>query len=43
MANDLPLYVPQVLRINDVIELGDTKLMFIPLCSDQFQWNQEDK
>lgn len=24
---------------NDVIELGDTKLMFIPCCDDKFNWN----
>ena len=24
----------------DVIELGETQLMFVPLCSDKFNWDQ---
>lgn len=38
--NDAPLYVPQLLNAYDLIELGETKLLFIPLCSDKFQWKQ---
>lgn len=41
--NDAPLYVPQPLHAYDLIEFGDTKLIFIPLCNDQFQWSQGDK
>ena len=36
--NDEPLYVPQRLNAYDVLELGDTKLVFVPLCNDQFRW-----
>jgi len=42
-VNDAPLYVPQLLHAYDVIEFGETKLLFIPLCSEQFQWKQVDK
>lgn len=41
--NDMPLYVPQMLHAYDVIEFGETKLLFIPLCTERFQWKQEDK
>ncbi len=37
--NDQPIYVPTVLKAYDVIEIGETKLVFIPLCSDRFNWN----
>ena len=37
-VNDVPLYVPQLLHAYDVIEFGETKLIFIPLCSEQFHW-----
>ncbi len=30
--------VPMVLRPYDQIELGQTKLMFIPFCGERFQW-----
>ncbi|MGD9731130.1 MAG: FHA domain-containing protein [Desulfamplus sp.] len=30
--------VPTVLKQYDVIELGQTKLMFVPFCGGQFQW-----
>ena len=36
--NDEPLYVPQRLNAYDVLEMGETKLMFIPLCNDRFRW-----
>lgn len=42
-VNDAPLYIPQLLSAYDVIEFGGTKLMFVPFCTAQFQWNQEDK
>jgi len=37
-VNDMPLYVPQLLHPYDVIEFGETKLIFIPLCTDKFRW-----
>ena len=36
--NDEPLYVPQKLNAYDILEMGETKLMFIPLCNDRFRW-----
>lgn len=42
-VNDAPLYVPHLLSAYDVIEFGDTKLMFIPFCAPQFQWKQEEE
>ena len=36
--NDEPLYVPQRLNAYDILEMGETKLMFIPLCNDRFRW-----
>ena len=36
--NDEPLYVPQKLNAYDVLEMGDTKLIFVPLCSERFRW-----
>lgn len=30
--------IPMVLTPYDVIELGETKLMFLPLCGERFQW-----
>ncbi|WEK53124.1 MAG: FHA domain-containing protein [Candidatus Cohnella colombiensis] len=29
------------LKANDIIELGQTKLKFVPFCDDQFQWGEE--
>lgn len=39
--NDAPLYIPQMLHAYDVIEMGETKLLFLPLCSDSFRWPEE--
>lgn len=33
-----PVYVPIKLNANDIINMGKTKLMFIPLCNDRFKW-----
>ena len=41
--NDVPTYYPQMLYAYDVIDFGETKLLFIPLCTDKFQWKQEAK
>lgn len=39
--NDEPLYVPQKLNAYDVLEMGDTKLIFVPLCSERFRWPEK--
>ena len=36
--NDEPLYIPQRLNAYDVLEMGETKLIFVPLCNDRFRW-----
>lgn len=35
---DEPVYVPTKLTAYDLIEFGDCKLIFIPLCNDRFTW-----
>lgn len=37
--NDEPVYVPVKLEAYDVIELGETKLLFVPLCGQKFSWD----
>ncbi|MBQ3426401.1 MAG: FHA domain-containing protein [Clostridia bacterium] len=36
--NNEEIYAPVELKRGDIIELGETKLMFIPVCDDSFQW-----
>lgn len=36
--NDDEVFTPAVLKPYDVIEFGETKLMFVPLCSESFDW-----
>jgi pSer/pThr/pTyr-binding forkhead associated (FHA) protein len=36
--NDEPIYVPSVLEAYDVIELGESRFIFVPLCNDRFDW-----
>ncbi len=36
--NGDPVYVPTELKHSDVIELGESKFMFIPLCNENFSW-----
>jgi len=38
--NDSVVLQPMELNKGDIIGLGDTKLMFIPFCSDQFKWDK---
>ena len=39
--NDEPLYVPQKLNAYDVLEMGATKLIFVPLCNERFHWPEK--
>lgn len=41
-CNDEALYTPQKLNIYDIITLGDTQLMFVPLCGEKFAWESEE-
>ena len=36
--NDAALYTPVVLSVYDVIELGQSKFLFIPFCGEHFRW-----
>ena len=36
--NDEEVITPELLKPFDIIELGQTQLMFVPFCSDRFQW-----
>ena len=40
--NDEPVESPAKLMPYGVIELGQTKLMFIPFCGEQFNWTQQE-
>ncbi len=39
--NGEPLLVPTKLKLNDLITLGETDLMFVPFCSEAFSWNKK--
>ncbi len=41
--NDEPVYVPMTLKANDIIEIGDYKLCFVPFCNDKFTWDDDKK
>lgn len=36
--NDEPIYIPTKLGEYDVIEFGDSKFLFVPLCNERFTW-----
>ena len=38
--NNEEVLTPELLKPFDVIELGATRLMFVPLCGDKFQWDK---
>lgn len=37
--NDKVVLTSEELHSNDIISLGETKLLFIPCCTDKFNWN----
>ncbi len=39
--NKAPVLSPNPLQDRDLIQLGKTELMFVPLCGDGFNWEQE--
>jgi hypothetical protein len=45
--NDEEVLTPELLKPFDVIEMGQTRLMFVPLCGEKFHWDKlnqaEDK
>jgi hypothetical protein len=43
LVNDVPVIGgAQQLKRNDIVTIGKTKLMFIPLCDENFGWEDED-
>jgi hypothetical protein len=40
--NDNPVEVPTELKARDTIELGETKLVFVPFCGEDFQWRTDE-
>jgi len=38
--NDTAVYTPMVLSPYDVIEMGDSKFVFIPFCGENFMWEE---
>ena len=36
--NDEPVYAPVCLQAYDVLEIGRTRLVFVPLCGGRFSW-----
>lgn len=38
--NDEIVLVPSKLKVNDRISLGESELMFVPFCSDDFSWDK---
>ena len=41
-CNDEQIEGSCTLSAYDVIEVGSTKLVFLPFCGDRFQWNEEE-
>lgn len=39
--NDEEIFTPALLNTYDIIDFGETKLMFIPFCSERFDWNSK--
>jgi len=37
-VNDMAIYVPTEIIPYDLIELGDSKFVFVPFCTNQFNW-----
>lgn len=37
--NDKAIFATAPIKEKDVIEIGETKLLFIPLCTERFEWN----
>ena len=38
--NDMPVMAPSEMSQGDVIEIGETSLLFVPLCGPDFNWNK---
>lgn len=41
--NDEELVTPEELKANDIIEIGQSRLMFMPFCGEHFTWKQNEQ
>lgn len=41
--NGKVLMAPAQIKANDILTIGKTKLLFVPLCSDSFKWNDPEE
>ena len=41
--NDEEVFTPMPLHAYDLIDFGETKLLFVPLCGERFTWKTEEK
>ena len=41
--NDEEVFTPMPLAAYDLIDFGETKLLFVPLCGERFTWKTEEK
>lgn len=41
--NDQPVYTPAKLSSYDLIELGESKFLFVPFCNDKFKWENGNR
>jgi len=39
-VNDEDVFMPVKLKMRDIIQIGNSKFYFVPLCDDQFDWNK---
>lgn len=39
--NDEGIFMTQKIKARDIIEIGETKLMFLPFCGEEFNWEAE--
>ena len=40
--NEEEVFSPMPLKAYEIIDFGETKLIFVPLCGEQFSWKKED-
>ena len=40
--NDEEVFTPMPLHAYDLIDFGETKLLFVPLCGEKFTWEDKD-
>lgn len=41
--NDEEVFTPMPLQAYDIIDFGETKLLFVPLCGERFTWKAEER